>query len=1043
MATYGYDKYGNSVYGPDSDGDSDTPCPPGHGSSSGNASPPPPGSPPVPLPPAPGGPTSTYPGSSVTVPAVTTAYILPSLGAQALDYTRILLAWDNISPATMTSVVEFRILANPWGFPVDENDGTVIYDVQGSPASPGVQFVDTSATPGTIQYYGVYVYNNEAWLRAGFTACLLPAFHGYGDRLLSDLPPFFQNQDTDLTSQDVSVAAPSLPASGGTVTSPYSYDVDVWLSAPANVMANGIPMGMVTRFPLPAGASATISYSGTIYWQWISRAVQPQNTALTDFLNVLGFGLDTVKTQYDIKLRGVNDPMTMSLGDLVNLCAQIGIPYNAEIPAYAMRKAALNWGHVMQERGTLAGIAQNITMLTGYPSDVQTSRNFLLDNDQSGPVSPVFENWSANSAYAVGEIVTFPVAEMWSVITTYDKGDVVQYNDLLYTCVSPNQGSAPTNATYWAQNVQGPYNFFCLANTTPGVEPSGNVSENWALIYGSAYNGGSKYTTDLNIAGLSGDAGTWEYLESTGVQLSLNVGVGLPAPQTWTAPQSAVTGPNASANAFRIVNGTSGTLTNTWLRSVCRSNADVTAGLIVPDPQVVVEHATPVPISTGPWDSTVTYKTNDLAYYQNVNYIALRQSTNATPPLPGVSLNQNYDFESGVSPWVAGANVGIDQSNSYAYHGHFSMAITATGINAHAQSENIPVIPGGTYQGTALVYSTASVTGVSLAANWNDPFGTYLNGAFPTGITLAANTWTEVSVVFTVPDNATTVWLAPTIGQVGSTTYWDVVALSCIATPEWGPLGFDSRFPITMSGYGIADIGFTPTISEAVTPFVEWYDNWGNLVTRVFARTSSTSGGYPSNYQFDSFNTGAGFPVAGRVPVNPASVWSVPAGTWTVSTNGSAFAGETDFDAIGVLASPASGIVAATVSVPAQSGDDCGPLFWYENTSNFWMAGLDNLYYVSSGITRTPIAYAATCQQWDRLYVQFDNTTNTTTLPGGATVVGPSAIVYRNEMTASNILVVVGSGGTARQTAMSSLTSPYVPSTSATSSFAGIASIAI
>jgi hypothetical protein len=165
-------------------------------------------------------------------------------------------------------------------------------------------------------------------------------------------------------------------------------------------------------------------------------------------------------------------------------------------------------------------------------------------------------------------------------------------------------------------------------------------------------------------------------------------------------------------------------------------------------------------------------------------------------------------------------------------------------------------------------------------------------------------------------------------------------------------------------------------------------------------------------------------------------------GKWTIGGTGAAFAGVTDFDAIAVLPSPAAGIAAVTVMVPAQSGDDCGVLFWYENTSNFWLAGLDALYYVESATTRT-IPYASAGAQFDRIYVQYNNTTSTTTLPNGNTVVGPSAVVYKNSMTTSNILVVVGSGGTATQTAMSSLTSPFLPGTGATSSFAGIASIAV
>lgn len=243
-----------------------------------------------------------------------------------------------------------------------------------------------------------------------------------------------------------------------------------------------------------------------------------------------------------------------------------------------------------------------------------------------------------------------------------------------------------------------------------------------------------------------------------------------------------------------------------------------------------------------------------------------------------------------------------------------------------------------------------------------------------------------------------------------------------------------------MSGFAIADLGFAPTVATTVTPFVEWYDNWGNLINRTFARSSSNAGGYPTNYQYDAFNTGAGVPLAGRVPAIPSSVWSVPVGSWNISSDGHVYAGAADNDAIGVVASPAQGTVAATITNPAQAGDDCGPMFWYSSTSNFWMAGLVQLYYVASGTTRT-VAYSGTAPATgDRIYVEFNNTTSTTTLPTG-TAIGPSVFVYKNSRTSANTLVVVASGGTAPQTAMSGLTTPSLPSTGATSSNAGIASI--
>lgn len=1004
MATYGYDQYGLSTYGPSA-------------------------------------PTGNYPGSQITVPVVNTAYIFPNLAANVLDYRTILVSWGALAPGTNATVTEFRLLTNTWGFPVDQNDGTIVLDVTGAPPAYGYQFTDTSAVPGTVQYYGIYILSGGVWLRGGFTAALLPNYYGYDIRLMSDLPPYFQNQDTGNVSADVIINDPGIPTSGGTVVNPYSFDVEVWINQPANVLVNGIPLGMVQVAPLPAAGSITITYGTGTTWQWLQRATPDENVALEQYLQVVGMGLDLVKTQYDMKFNSLNDPMTMSLGDLANLCAEIGLPYNAEIPAYTTRKAALFWGRVMQERGTLGGIAENITLLTGYPADVQVSRNILLDDDQANPADPIWPKWSSGTHYNVGEMVTFPVANEWSVMSVYNIGAVVLYNDLFYTCtVNGTTAIVPTNVANWSQNVNGPYLYYCLV-ANQNNQPSGSLSANtwWSAVYGGNRNG-SEYTASNIIPDIGSNAGTWEFMAIAGTSYGEAIGVGFPTPQTWTqSGTTPTTGPNGYGNTFRALNASGSTVTNAILRSVARSAADIAASRTTPDPQLVVEHAIPVPSNIPVWSASTVYKTNAIVSYAGVNYIALRQSKGATPPLQQSILNSNWDFETGVSPWF-GVNATVTQSTTFAYHGTHSMSIVATGASPHATSENIPVIPGATYQATALVISTGTPT-VSIAADWSDIHGGFINGSFPTGTVLVASTWTEVSNVFTVPVNASTVFLAPSV-SAASTSYWDIVELTCVATPEWAPLGADTRIPITMSGYAISDLGFAPTVATTVTPFVEWYDNWGNLINRTFARSPSSAGGYPTNYQYDAFNTGAGVPLAGRVPAIPSSVWSVPVGSWNISSDGHVYAGSADNDAIGAVASPAQGTVAATVTNPAQAGDDCGPMFWYSSTANLWMAGLLQLYYVASGTTRT-VAYSGTLPAaGDRIYVEFNNTTSTTTIPTG-TVIGPSVFVYKNSRTSANTLVVVGSGGTASQTAMSSLTTPSLPSTGATSSTAGIASIVV
>ena len=66
-----------------------------------------------------------------------------------------------------------------------------------------------------------------------------------------------------------------------------------------------------------------------------------------------------------------------------------------------MRKAASNWAHVAQERGTSLGIVNQISLLTGFGVDLQIGQNIMLEQDQSCFTDPVFPAWDAFTSYNV------------------------------------------------------------------------------------------------------------------------------------------------------------------------------------------------------------------------------------------------------------------------------------------------------------------------------------------------------------------------------------------------------------------------------------------------------------------------------------------------------------------------------------------------------------------------------------------------------------------------------------------------------------------
>ena len=490
--------------------------------------------------------------------------------AVARDYATIMLQWTQ----PQGSILEFRLLSNRYGYPVDENDGNILID---STVFPGTTYADQDVIPGAYHYYGIYLLTEGVWNRAGFASCLMPFYYASGARMFSLLPTYFREvSDTELT-QDAT-----------------------------------------------------------------------DNSYLEQYLNVIGWGMDFLRTQYGMLLSHLNDPMAIPLGDVVNLAAELGMPFQPDIPASLTRKAVANWTHVCQERGTPGGIAEHVTLLTGYPMDLRAGKNLMLENDQSGPIDPLPAAWSAGIGYKVGEMVT--------------------YGNYVYACLATGgSGTAPSGTTapntYW-QVVQ---NTTDAKATLANTKTVGGIST-WEAIYPALDAGGS--------------------FESPTGTLANTIGLPDPvSPTAWTH------------GGFSVFNKEA-TTQDIMLRSVSRVASDMTGSntTIAPDALQAVLDGVPVPWINpviNDWLASVRYATDAIVLYDGLMYHALRASTGAVPPSPGTPLNANPTFSAGVTPWTAHNNATIAQSSTQAFQGTYSMKITPDGITANpgALSEAINVIP--------------------------------------------------------------------------------------------------------------------------------------------------------------------------------------------------------------------------------------------------------------------------------------------------------------------------------------------------------------
>lgn len=333
------------------------------------------------------------------------------------------------------------------------------------------------------------------------------------------------------------------------------------------------------------------------------------NIYLNQFINVFGWGLDQIRTQFGTYVH-VNDPWMIPYADLCQLAIQLGIDIIPGIHPHTLRKAVFFNAAINEQRGTLAGIATQVSALTGWDLDLQIGPNLLLENDQSDFLDPVYLPWSAGLAYNVGEFV--------------------QYGN------------------YWYQ---------CILAGGIGTSPTGTSSSN---TYWSAVLGSYQTTTGILTNGLTGYPNTWEVLypaQTNGAPSASSLGevVGVAKPLQPTV---------FDWNDLRLVNQSVSTQ-DVWIRSVARTTTDMltVSTNFAPDQLQAIADGIPIPWTNlyQKWDSTAYYHTGDIVTSSNQPFIALRASTGAVPPYSGAAtaewapLSQEPRFRLCLSDYTTGS----------------------------------------------------------------------------------------------------------------------------------------------------------------------------------------------------------------------------------------------------------------------------------------------------------------------------------------------------------------------------------------------------
>ena len=421
----------------------------------------------------------------------------------------------------------FRILRNPAGFPMDERDGQAILDNPiGYEGATGRHTVDTDL-PGGWMYYAAFLHNSDEsqWERVATEEVLVPFDYDSTDFIWNLVPEYYK-EITDT----------------GAGYSQVKYRIN-----PAIYRDNDDVVA---------------------------------NQQLVEYLNIFGWGLDFLRTETDTILDGY-DPYAVHYNRLGLLAEQFGAQLETSVPASANRSLVRNLGSLYRMRGTLNGIRELLSLVSGWDVEVTLGPNLMLSDDQAS--------------------FSHPDPQIWDYTIRYNAGDRVKFGLYLYQATQvaygPTQGPPVTNINnaYW--------------NHDGFIEPK----------------------EDRSVARQdTGDVSTWQVLNSAGQVIPSGTFIGQGATVTdddtlhW-------------ANVLGFWN--TGTTTSDFtVRSVPRllSNLDQW------DKQLIIESGIPVPRPTRQYVYGQSYSTGDKVMFLGSPYEA-RLPTKALPSDASTWFRLGYD----------------------------------------------------------------------------------------------------------------------------------------------------------------------------------------------------------------------------------------------------------------------------------------------------------------------------------------------------------------------------------------------------------------
>lgn len=523
---------------------------------------------------------------------------------------------------------------------------------------------------------------------------------------------------------------------------------------------------------------------------------------VSQFSEILGWGLDQIKTQYETYLN-VNDPWKVPLSSLYNLALEVGIDINPEISPYTLRKAIYFNATINEQRGSLAGINNELSALTGWSLDTRIGKNMLLENDQSYFPDPFYNAWSANLTYNVNEQVSF--------------------GSFFYKCISTgNYGHAPTgtsSSNTWWQAILGVGDDSVLLNTSTGYPNT------WDVLYPSVSNGAALPNSLQEVIGIADPLATTVFTH----------------------------------NGLQVINAATSGSQNLWLRSIARTPDDLltVTTTFQPDKYQVIADGIPVPFTrpSQTWDADTTYDTDEIVTYQNQPFIALRASTGVIPPYASIGSDAaewapvSWDSRLRIcnSGYVTGSTaVAVTPFIEwYDDQGNFIMRLISRN-----QSSGTPVVPNNFIYDSFTTGAGNTVSGRTTddgESNWTAQAGQFQLSPFAGGCafpqaegvrtyaTVVGQANTNVGVTFlTTPDGGQTLGLILRWVSDNSYIRAGMTDLRTNNAGSWTTIGTYStpfaagdRMTVTLSGSSITVFRNGVSVLAATSTFNQTAVNYG------------------------------------------------------------------------------------------------------------------------------------------------------------------------------------------------------------------------